>query len=300
MKAGLPVPRFHSFPVGADPLEHADRVGYPCVVKPAFLSTSRGVMRADNDLELVAACDRLEKILVQKDVARRGGVAATEVLLEQFLPGFEIAIEGLLTDGRLKVLAIFDKPDQLDGPFFEETIYVTPSRLTKETQDAVALATEAAARAMGLVRGPIHAELRINDSGPWVIEVAARSIGGQCSRTLRFGRELASLEELIIRHALQEDVTSVEREELAAAVMMIPIPRAGVLKEITGIEEARRLPGIEDVIITAHLTQRIAPPPEGASYLGFIFSRTTTASEAESAVREAHRRLKFTIEDSRQ
>src|SRR5262249_24764228 len=159
-----------------------------------------------------------------------------------FLPGFEIAIEGLLTDGRLKVLAIFDKPDQLDGPFFEETIYVTPSRLTKETQDAVALATEAAARAMGLVRGPIHAELRINDSGPWVIEVAARSIGGQCSRTLRFGREMASLEELIIRHALQEDVTSVEREELAAAVMMIPIPRAGVLKEITGIEEARRLP----------------------------------------------------------
>ena len=294
-EAGARVPRFWAFSLDEDPREIAARVDFPCVIKPVFLSTSRGVMRADNEEELAGALQRLNRIVSDPKVARRGGAAAREVLIEEFIPGFEVAVEGLVTDGQFHMLAIFDKPDPLDGPFFEETIYVTPSRLSDEVQKSIYDATAEAIRAMGLSRGPIHAELRINDQGAWVIEVAARAIGGLCSRTLRFN-DGASLEEVIIRHALGRDTSSIQRETPAAAVMMIPTPRAGVLREVLGVEEARRVPDVEDLIITAHVTQQILPPPEGASYLGFIFSRAESAERAESALREAHAKLEFIIE----
>lgn len=292
--AGVQAPRHWRFSLDDEFARVAAAVTYPCVVKPVFLSTSRGVMRADNPDELETAIRRLEGILSRPNVAARGGPNSREVLIEEFVPGFEVALEGLLTDGCLKVLAVFDKPDPLNGPFFEETIYVTPSRMTAEIQRRIEQTTQAAVRAMGLVRGPIHAELRINDFGPWVIEVAARAIGGLCSRTLRF--DGWSLEELILRHALGADVGSIEREPEAAGVMMIPIPAAGILREVRGLDAARSVPGVEDVIISAHLTQAIAPPPEGSSYLGFIFSRTESPAFAESALREAHARLEFAIE----
>ena len=294
-RAGVRVPRYWLFSLDANIAEVARRVTYPCVVKPVFLSTSRGVMRANDEAEFIAAARRLEAILNRPEIARRGGAARREVLVEEFIPGFEIAVEGLLTDGRLRVLAIFDKPDPLDGPFFEETIYVTPSRLPLGVQRQVEETTQAATRAMGLTRGPIHAELRINEQGPWVIEVAARAIGGLCSRTLRFGDGL-SLEEIILRHALGQQVESHAREAGAAGVMMIPIPRRGVLREVRGLDAARNIPDIEDVIITAHITQELLPPPEGASYLGFIFSRAETPDRAEAALREAHSRIEFLID----
>jgi biotin carboxylase len=253
-------------------------------------------MRVDNEEQLIGAVKRLEGILEMKEVAKRAGPMAREVLAEEFIPGFEVAVEGLLTNGKLKLLAIFDKPDPLDGPFFEETIYVAPSRLSADVVRQIEETTEAAARAMGLTRGPLHAELRINEAGPWVIEVAARAIGGLCSRTLRFGPDLVSLEELIIRHALGEDLRGIEREARAAGVMMIPIPRAGVLREVHGLEQARRVRDIEDVVISAHVGQSIAPPPEGSSYLGFIFSRAETAERAEAALREAHKQIEFIID----
>jgi biotin carboxylase len=294
--AGVRVPKYWRFSLDDDVAEVASRVTYPCVVKPVFLSTSRGVMRADNPAEFTYAVGRLAGILSLKEVAKRGGLAAREVLAEAFIPGREVAVEGLLTEGKLRVLAIFDKPNPLDGPFFEETIYVTPSRLPESDQDDIRETTAAATRAMGLERGAIHAELRVNDLGAWVIEVAARAIGGLCSRALQFsGGE--SLEELILRHALDQDVAHVERESNAAGVMMIPIPRAGVLREVRGVEEARKVGNIENVMMTAHLTQRLAPPPEGASYLGFIFSRADSPDEVEKALNEAHRRLEFVIEE---
>jgi biotin carboxylase len=265
------------------------------VVKPVFLSTSRGVMRANDEAEFFTAVRRLDAILKRPEVARRGGAGAREVLVEEFIPGFEIAVEGLLTDGKLRVLAVFDKPDPLDGPFFEETIYVTPSRLPERVQTQVEETTGAAARAMGLSRGPVHAELRINDQGPWVIEIAARAIGGLCSRALRFGEGL-SLEEVILRHALGQEVESLEREGRAAGVMMIPIPRAGVLRDVRGLDRAKSIADVEDIIITAHITQQLMPPPEGASYLGFIFSRAGTPDRAEAALREAHGLIEFVIE----
>jgi biotin carboxylase len=294
-RAGVRVPRYQAFSLDADAREIAARLDYPCVVKPVFLSTSRGVMRADNEEEFAQVVKRLDRIVSSPQVAKRGGPAAREALVEEFIPGFEVAVEGLVTGGEFRALAIFDKPDPLDGPFFEETIYVTPSRLPEAAQRDIVATTAAATRAMGMTRGPVHAELRVNEQGAYVIEVAARTIGGLCARALKFGDHMA-LEELIIRHALGDDVSAVEREPRAAGVMMIPIPRAGTLREVLGADEARRAADIEDVIITAHVTQQVAPPPEGASYLGFIFSRAATPDRVEAALREAHARLEFIIE----
>lgn len=294
---GVRAPRFRHFTLDSDLEQVAASIAYPSVVKPVFLSTSRGVIRVNTPAEFISAVRRLESILALPSVARRGGAAARDCLVEEFIPGVEVAVEGLLSHGRLRLLALFDKPDPLDGPFFEETIYVTPSRLPESVQREIAETTQAATRAMGLTTGAVHAELRINERGAWVIEVAARAIGGLCSRTLRFGEDRpVSLEELILRHALGEDVSSLEREQAAAGVMMIPIPRRGVLKEVKGLDQARRLPDIEDVIISAHITQELLPPPEGASYLGFIFSRAATPDRAEAALRESHARLEFVIE----
>jgi biotin carboxylase len=293
-RARVRVPRYWHFSLDDDLTEIGKQLSYPCVVKPVFLSTSRGVMRADNEAEFLRAVERLERIVGKKEIARRGGAAARRALAEEFIPGKEVAVEGLVSDGNVRVLAIFDKPDPLDGPFFEETIYVTPSRLPDNVQREIKETTAAAVRAMGLTRGPVHAELRVGDEGAWVIEVAARAIGGLCSRALSFGHNV-SLEEMILRHALGQD-DKLEREPLSAGVMMIPIPRAGVLREIRGLDDAKQTNNIEDVIITAHITQQIAPPPEGASYLGFIFSRAASPDAVEAALREAHNRLRFIIE----
>ena len=293
-RAGVRVPGYRQFSLDDDLAEIGKQISYPCVVKPVFLSTSRGVMRADNEAGFARAVARLEKIVEKKEVARRGGAAARLALAEEFIPGKEVAVEGLVSGGNLRVLAIFDKPDPLDGPFFEETIYVTPSRLPNGVQKEIEATTAAAARAMGLTRGPVHAELRVNDRGAWVIEVAARAIGGLCSRALRFGDNV-SLEEVILRHALGRD-EGLEREARAAGVMMIPIPRAGVLREVAGLDRAKQVDDIEDIIITAHITQQVSPPPEGASYLGFIFSRAVSPDAVEAALREAHGRLRFIIE----
>ncbi|HYP29825.1 MAG TPA: ATP-grasp domain-containing protein [Blastocatellia bacterium] len=294
-RAGVRVPRFVHFTLDDDLDAVSERVTFPCVVKPVFLSTSRGVMRANDRAEFLSALGRLEAILKMPHVARRGGAEARDVLAEDFIPGREVALEGLLSGGDLRALAIFDKPDPLDGPFFEETIYVTPSRLPAQVQEQIVETTAEAARAMGLIKGAVHAELRVNEEGAWVIEVAARAIGGLCSRALRF-REGLSLEELLIRHAIGEDVSTIDREQRASGVMMIPIPRPGVLRGVRGLDRARATPDVEEIIISAHITQELLPPPEGASYLGFIFSRAETPDRVEAALREAHGRLEFVIE----
>jgi len=215
-------------------------------------------------------------------------------LVEDFIPGFEIAAEGILDQGKLHLLALFDKPDPLDGPFFEETIYVTPSRLSDEVQQAIAGSIAQAATALGLRHGPVHAELRVNEAGPWVVEVAGRSIGGLCSKTLRFGPDI-SLEALILRQAVGMRLEWTP-DLIARGVMMIPIPAAGLLKGVKGIEAAERVPGIESVEITAKKNYPLLPLPEGESYLGFIFSAANTPAEAEAALRLAHRQLDFDIE----
>jgi biotin carboxylase len=292
--AGVPIPRFRLVELADNPVEVATRVEYPCVLKPLMLSASRGVIRANDAAEFVTAFRRIAAILERPDAAQPDA-ARGALLVEEFVPGREVALEGLLVGGTLHVLAIFDKPDPLDGPFFEETIYVTPSRLPRSSQDRIADVTAEACAALGLTEGPIHAELRVNDRGPFVLEVAARSIGGLCSRTLRFGTGL-SLEELILCHALGRPLASLERERHAAGVMMIPIPRAGRLSAVRGVEDAAAVAAIEEVAITMHPGQEVVPLPEGWQYLGFIFARAETPAAVERALREAHTRLRFDIE----
>ena len=296
--ARIQTPRYDLLTLDDDPGAAALRQTFPCVLKPTFLAASRGVIRADDPEQFVAAFRRIEALLGAPDVREKGGDAARLVLVEEFVPGFEVAVEGLLVGGRLKILALFDKPDPLDGPFFEETIYVTPSRLPGSTREAVATLTARAARALGLREGPIHAELRLNDRGPWLIELAARSIGGLCSRALRFGTG-RSLEEVILLHALGRDVTRLQRESRPAGVMMIPIPRAGTLRGVSGLQAARRVPGIDDITISATLGMPLVPLPEGSSYLGFIFARGASPARVEAALREAHRRVELEIEPAR-
>ena len=292
-RGGVRQPGFVVFSITADPEGVAARARYPCVLKPLVLSASRGVIRADTPAQFVAAWSRIGAILAEPEV-RALGAGASSILVEDFVPGVEVSLEGMLTEGDLATLAIFDKPDPLDGPFFEETIYVTPSRLPESAQKAVAECAGRAARALGLSDGPIHAELRINDGGPWLIELAARSIGGLCSRTLRFGTGM-SLEEIILRHALGWPIASLERERPAAGVMMIPIPRGGILDDVRGLEAARAVGGIEDVIISIPKGHPVVALPEGSRYLGFIFSRAAAPAEAEATLRRAHALLDFTI-----
>ena len=292
--AGVPVPRFRRIALSENAVVAARGVEFPCVLKPLSLSASRGVIRANTTEQFVVAFNRIAALLARDDVAVTGD-AARYLLAEEYVPGLEVALEGLLVHGRLHVLALFDKPDPLEGPFFEETIYVTPSRLPESVQRAIRDTTSAACAALGLTEGPVHAELRVNDDGPWVLEVAARSIGGLCSRTLRFGTGM-TLEEIILRHALGWPITTLERERSAAGVMMIPIPRAGVLRAVRGLEDAKATDHVVDVVISAHVGQDVVPLPEGWQYLGFVFARADTPAVVEDALRVAHARLAFVIE----
>jgi biotin carboxylase len=291
--AGVPIPRYRRIALKDDPYLAARGVAFPCVLKPLTLSASRGVIRANNVDQFMAAFRRIGALLARDDVSV-SGEGAEFLLAEAFVPGIEVALEGLLIGGTLHTLALFDKPDPLDGPFFEETLFVTPSRLPAGVQARVREVTASACAALGLAEGPVHAELRVNADGPWVLEIAPRSIGGLCSRTLRFGTGV-TLEELILRHALGRPISSLDRERRAAGVMMIPIPRAGRLHAVRGEDAARAVGGIEDVTITAHREQELVPLPEGWQYLGFIFARGETPDAVEAALRDAHARLSFDI-----
>jgi biotin carboxylase len=286
---GSACPEFHHLASDADPCSLAPELGFPVVVKARRLSASRGVIRADNADELIRAVTWVRAIQARAD----RDAAELGVIVEGFIPGREYALEGTLERGALTTLALFDKPDPLDGPHFEETIYVTPSRLPPEAQRRIRDEVARACREAGLRHGPVHAEARLNPHGVWILEIAARSIGGLCARTLDHVLGM-SLEELILRQALGEPI-AIAADGGAAGVMMIPTPRRGIYHGSEGIAAARALPGISGLSVTAQAGQIVAPPPEGASYLGFIFSRASEPAEVEQALRGAHQLLQFDI-----
>jgi biotin carboxylase len=271
---------------------------FPCVVKPPMLTGSQGVIRADDADALAAAVARTRRILERHPSALRDRPEFHRLLIEGYLEGPEVAVEALVEDGVLRILAVFDKPDELTGPFFEETLYVTPSRHPPRSLRDVVEVTARAAAALGLRHGPIHAELRIDPvRGPAVVEIAARSIGGLCSRVLTF--VAGPLEDLVVAHALGEPRAEVPALDTgapgAAGVMMLPIPRSGVLRGVHGVERAGEVPGIEGVTLSIQPGEAIHALPEGASYLGFIFARASTPAEVEVALRAAHAELSFDL-----
>ena len=274
--AGMLVPEFFRAVSDSD----AMRAPYPCVLKPIGQSASKGVIRANNPGEFVAAYRRITRMGEQG------------VQVEAYIPGREFALEGLVTRGLLQTIAIFDKPDLLEGPYFEETIYVTPSREPDAVQQALVDTTQQAVAALGLTHGPVHAELRYNDRGAWILEAHARPIGGLCSRALRMVHAV-SLEEMIMVHAFDGDVAMAKLDGPASGVMMIPTPMNGLYRGVDGVERALGVRLIEEVTITATNGQHFVPPPEGSSYLGFIFARGEKPEQVEAALRIAHGELKF-------
>jgi biotin carboxylase len=297
-KAGLLVPASFTVPMSVDPVTVVPRVTFPVVLKPTVLSGSRGVIRADDQAGFVAAFTRIRRLLSTDDVKEMRDPEGDVIQVEQYVPGAEYAFEGLLDRGRLRTIVIFDKPDPLEGPFFEETVYVTPSRATQGVQEQITLAITRAIESLGLHHGPVHAECRVNSGGVFVLEVAARPIGGLCARTLRFERpgQAIGFEDLLLLHAAGLPTMEWRREPLSAAVMMIPIPRSGTFRRVDGVDAAAAVRYVDEIHITAKPDQQLLALPEGASYLGFIFARATTARDAEAALRDAHARLRFTID----
>jgi biotin carboxylase len=297
--AGIPVPWFRNLHIDPIPEPSLAGVPYPCVLKPLSLSASQGVVRANNREEFLAGAARLKRLLESAEIRATREAHLDAMIVEEYIPGVEVAVEALLTEGELRVLAIFDKPDPLEGPYFEETVYVTPSRLPQEHQQAIGKSLQAAVQALDLSHGPVHAEFRLNDRGIWPLEVAPRPIGGLCAQSLRFvlggGHETIGLEELLLRHALGSSGSDAPRETQASGVMMIPVPHSGIFEKVEGQEAATKVPGITSLEVTARLHDFIAAWPEGSSYLGFLFARGATPAEVESALREGHARLHFTL-----
>jgi ATP-grasp domain/L-amino acid ligase C-terminal domain 2 len=299
--AGFRVPWFRALALQPAPEPALLGITYPCVLKPLSLSASTGVIRANNREEFLAAAGRVRRVLESPEILASREANLDQMMVEGYIPGREVAVEGLLTEGEFRLLAMFDKADPLEGPFFEETIYVTPSRLPAEQLREIERCAADAVRAMGLSHGPVHAEFRINEEGVWPLEVAPRPIGGLCARVLRFVRggsdEVIGLEELLLQHAVEMSVGDWNREAAASGVMMIPVPASGVLDGVHGEESARTTRHIVGLEITARLHDYIAAWPEGLSYLGFLFARAEMAEEAEDALRVAHGKLRFTIRE---
>ena len=291
VQAGVPVPRHWRLDLTRPLAAQTGDIRFPCVLKPVALAASRGVIRADNLDELTQAAARIQVLLAGAGLCEAEEREA--ILVEEFIPGFEVAVEGLLMHGSLEILTIFDKPDLLNGPYFEETYYITPSRLDAPTQQALHETISSACAAYGLREGPIHAECRINEQGVWILEVAARTIGGLCGRLLRFGTG-SSLEELVLMHALGER-PELNSETGGAGVLMIPIPQAGILRRVEGVLAAGKVPYIEEVIINVREGYELVPLPEGSSYLGFIFAHAPSAAQAEAALRTAHACLRVVV-----
>ncbi len=277
----VPQPRFAVLEPTRSSAEKApNAVGFPLVVKPLSRSASQGVIRVDRPQDLSPTVERVRHIIGDRRHSQR-------LLLEAYLPGDEVAVEGIIGNGELMVLAIFDKPDTSEGPSFPETILVTPSRLSDENQQECIRVAEAALRGLGLTHGPVHIELKIHNGRASVLEVAARSIGGLCSRSLNFGLMGTTLESLILRNAVGMDKPELRREQHASGVLMIPIPRSGILNSIEGIDQARTIPNITGVDITINVGSDVLAPPEGDRYLGFVFARADAPQTVETALRKA-------------
>src|SRR5580704_3212714 len=288
--ADLPVPWFR--PMSIAPLPEPAFLGmqYPCVLKPLSLSGSQGVIRANDREEFLAAAARIKRLLESPEIRATREPHLDQILVEGYLAGQEVAVEALLTEGSLRILAIFDKPDPLEGPYFEETIYVTPSRLSEGQQRAIHESLQSSVHAFGFIHGPIHAEFRINEAGIWPIEIAPRPIGGLCARSLQFllsSGERIGLQELLLRHAVGLPGGDAQRVEVASGVMMIPVPRSGILERVEGLERAQNTPGVTSIDITARVHDYIAAWPDGSTYLGFIFAEGQTPAGVEAALRSA-------------
>ena len=298
--AGLPVPWFVSLPArGADDLDRLTRVRFPCVIKPAGLTASRGVMRSDSPQELLTARDRIAALLDRPDVRATSTSDPDTLIVEGFVPGAEYALDGVLEHGALRVFALFEKPEPLDGPTFEESIYVTPARLASGPQQVIAGCIGRAALALGLHHGPIHAECRVDGDSVVVLEVAPRPIGGLCARAIPVVSpegERCALEDALLAHALGRSLEGYGHQALASGVLMVPVRERGRLRSVEGVDAVRAMPAVTGVEITAKPGQLLEPLPEGASYPGFVFAQSARADDVVATLQAASARLRLVVD----
>ena len=294
-KSGMKSPWFKRFPVHETPKDIFAELSFPCVLKPTFLSASQGVLRVNSFEEFGKGCEMLSDLLAEEKVKKRGGDEANWILVEEYIPGKEVSIEGIVNDGELKDLAIFDKPEPLEGPIFPETIFITPTILDEHLQFPLLETAQTALQALGISKGPVHIELRINDHGNYILECAARSIGGLCSKVLEFKGGM-SLEELILRSALGRNVEKTQLIDKAKGVMMMPTEKRGILREIHGIKAALAVKGITDLQITIKPGEMLEPLPKGDRYLGFLFAEGKDQDTVKIALQEAWLKIKVVLE----
>ena len=295
-KAGICSPWFKRFPVHESPKKIINEIIFPCVIKPTFLSASRGVIRVNTIKELSDGFKTLNDLLSLEEIRKRGGDQSDWILVEEYIPGKEVAIEGIVSEGKLKVLAVFDKPEPLVGPTFEETIFVTPSILPEKTLYSLFETAEIAVNTLGIVKGPVHIEIRINSSGNYILECASRSIGGICSNVLEFHGGM-SLEELILRSYLGRNVEKTKLTDTARGVMMMPNEKSGILKEIRGVEDALNVKGVTDLQITLKPGENLEPLPKGDRYLGFIFAEDKDQELVIKALKNAWSKIAVVLEN---
>jgi len=286
--SGVLIPEFRCVNLGALIENPSSPIAYPCVIKPISLSGSRGVICVHNAQDLKQAGEAIQAILDDEILSDD---EKQSVLIEQYIPGYEFAFEGMLHQGKLQCLALFDKPDLMEGPYFEETYYITPSRLSKNLQQKIKETVLRACQGYGLKEGPVHAEVRIHEDEVWFMEMASRTIGGQCAQSLQYATGL-SLEEMVIQNALGKEIQTGENTQ-AAGVLMIPITKRGLLRRVEGIMEASKVEYIEELEISISEGYELVPLPQGRSYLGFIFSKAPTPALAEQALRDAYKKLKI-------
>ena len=296
-KAGVNSPWFKRFSIHDSPNKIINEISFPCVIKPTFLSASRGVIRVNTIKELANGIKTINELLSLKEIRERGGEKSDWILVEEYIPGKEVAIEGIVSEGKLKVLAVFDKPEPLEGPTFEETIIVTPSTLSEKNQFSLFETAQNAVKALGIVKGPVHVEVRINSSGNYILECASRSIGGLCSKVLEFQGGM-SLEELILRSYLGRNVEKSKLTGPARGVMMMPTEKMGILKEMRGVEDALNVKGVTDLQITVKPGEKLEPLPKGDRYLGFIFAEDKDQELVIKALKNAWSKIAVVLENT--
>ena len=294
-KSGLKSPWFKRFSIDEKPKDIFTELRLPCVLKPTFLSASQGVLRVNSFKDFVKGFELLSDLLTEMKVKKRGGDQVKWILVEEYIPGKEVSIEGIVNEGKLKDLAIFDKPEPLEGPIFQETILITPSILDEHLEFSLLETAQIALKALGIRKGPVHIELRINDKGNYILECAARSIGGLCSKVLEFKGGM-SLEELILRSALGRNVEKTQLIDKAKGVMMMPTEKRGILREIHGIKAALAVKGITDVQITIKPGEMLEPLPKGDRYLGFLFAEGKDQDTVKIALQEAWLKIKVVLD----
>tara|TARA_B100000686_G_scaffold128253_1_gene135463 strand:- start:1091 stop:2335 length:1245 start_codon:yes stop_codon:yes gene_type:complete len=297
LKLGIKSPWFKRFSIYESTKKIINEISFPCVIKPTFLSASRGVMRVNTMNELSDSIKIMYELLSLDELRKRGGEQSDWILFEEYIPGNEVAVEGLVTNGKLTVLAVFDKPEPLEGPTFEETIIVTPSVLTKEIQYSLLETIQNVVKALGILKGPIHAEARINKNGNYILECASRSIGGLCSKVLEFQGGM-SLEELILRSYLGRNIEKSKLTDKARGVMMMPTEKMGILKEMRGVQDALNVKGITDLKLTVKPGEKLEPLPKGDRYLGFIFAEGNDQKLVIKALKNAWSKITVVQENT--